>query len=1052
MKKIYLSFLFASFTLFLQAQEVKQTVDHLKADRATPLQADDIAPMNRALTPGVPSALRFPIGEEKTFEPLSALQRTEVIRNGLVYSLTEEGTPYFIKGTPNDLDVSLNLEEQYKQYFDIVAKDLYIQNPTSEFIQKNSVEDAQGRTHTRFEQYYQGVKVYGSEVILHAKEGKVDLFNGRCYPTPTIGSIIPTISENAAKQAVQTELGASEEVVVTEGFEHLKAGETFTTELVVYHTNGRMDNERLAWHITYIPNLADRFEVFVDAQTGDILRHYNNVCRFHYEHNSNENTKHTNCKHSHNENTTANTALVGAETAVATDLLGVSRTINVYQHNGTYFMIDAARAEMFNSAQSSFPNEPVGVVLTIDGLNNNGQSDDFQMAHITDGDNSWNNPGGVSAHFNGGSAYEYFKNVHNRVSINGSGGNITSIINVQDNNGPMDNAFWNGAAIFYGNGNTAFQPLARGLDVAGHEMSHGVIQSTANLEYEGESGALNESYADIFGAMIDRDDWKIGEDVVNTSAFPSGALRNMANPNQGGNSLSDPGYQPAHTNEQYTGSQDNGGVHINSGIPNKAYQLFATAVGKEKAEKIYYHALVNYLVRSSKFVDCRASIEQSATDLYGNNEKVAAQNAFTAVGIGSGGGTGGGANSGNSQNDYEPNPGQDYILCTDVSKSQLYLFRGDGTEEANPFSTVPPISRPSVTDDGTAVVYISQDKRMQLITIDWDAGSYQQTTLNDDPIWRNVSVSKDGSRVAALTDDNDNRIYIYDFTLGAGQFFTLYNPTYTSGVNTGDVLYADELEWDFSGNWLMYDAYNKIQGTTGNDVKWWDIGFIRVFNHNAGQYSDGNIQKLFSGLPENVSIGNPTFSKNSDYIIAFDYIDQYQEEYSLRGANIESGNVGTIFNNGQLSYPNYSIDDTQIVFNAETSSNIDVLAFVPLASNKISSSGGNASVFVENGYWGIWFAQGSRALENENLAIAKNIQVIPNPFEQELRVSLDLLEGSKVRFELTDIAGRKIGVQQKLGQTGAQTFDLDFGNVPAGSYFLSIYAGGNVSTIKVVKL
>jgi Zn-dependent metalloprotease len=94
------------------------------------------------------------------------------------------------------------------------------------------------------------------------------------------------------------------------------------------------------------------------------------------------------------------------------------------------------------------------------------------------------------------------------------------LINVADDDGSsMGNAFWNGQAMFYGNGDGAFQPLARGLDVAGHEMSHGVIQSTANLEYQGESGALNESFADVFGVLIDRDDWKIGEDVVKASSI-----------------------------------------------------------------------------------------------------------------------------------------------------------------------------------------------------------------------------------------------------------------------------------------------------------------------------------------------------------------------------------------------------------------------------------------------------------------------------------------------------------------------------------------------------
>ena len=149
----------------------------------------------------------------------------------------------------------------------------------------------------------------------------------------------------------------------------------------------------------------------------------------------------------------------------------------------------------------------------------------------------------------------------------------------------MGNAFWNGQAIFYGNGDAAFGALAKGLDVAGHEMSHGVIQSTANMEYQGESGALNESFADVFGAMIDRDNWLIGEDIVKKSAFPSGALRNMSDPHNGARTNDfNSGWQPRHYDERYKGTEDNGGVHINSGIPNYAFYKFATSVGKDKAE------------------------------------------------------------------------------------------------------------------------------------------------------------------------------------------------------------------------------------------------------------------------------------------------------------------------------------------------------------------------------------------------------------------------------------------------------------------------------------
>lgn len=1057
MKKIYLLIFLLTLSLTGFAQ-VKPGIESLKSDRTQPLQAEDISPMNvTTLHPGVPPAdMRFPVGAERNFRPLFPLQTTPNTYNGLTFVRTpDSGLPYFIKGTPDNLDKSASLTEQRRQYLQIVADEMRCNNPAQEFIEKSTDTDRLGITHTRFEQYYNGVKVYGSEIILHAKNGSVNLLNGRFFPTPALTDVTPAVSEAAAVQTVKTAVAAEAEAMqITPGFEFLLPAATVTTELVIYHPEGRIDNPRLTYHITYIPDLANRWEYFTDAETGEILHAYNNVCRFH---NPVKDAEKTSCNHHHTAKPTPTkqtetAAVMGAETAVAQDLLGASRLINVYETGGTYFMIDAARDEMFNAAQSNIPNEPVGVVWTIDANNNNVEGNSFDVSHVVDSDNNWNNPTGVSAHFNGGSAYEYFQDVHNRTSINGAGGNIVSIINVEDSGGPMDNAFWNGSAIFYGNGTSAFKPLARGLDVAGHEMSHGVIQATANMDYEFESGALNESFADIFGAMIDRDDWQIGEDVVEVSTFPSGALRDMADPNQGGSDLSFPGWQPAHTNEQYLGNQDNGGVHINSGIPNKAYQLFATAIGKDKAEEIFYYALTNYLVRSSQFIDCRASVEQAAADLYGTAEVQAAQNAFNAVGIGTGGGTGGGANGGNSQDDFEANPGQDYIVFQNINQTELRLYRPDGTETADPFTTVAPISKPSVTDDGTAVVYVSEDKRLQLIIIDWAEGFYEQSVLNDDPIWRNIAVARDGTRVAALTDDFDDRVYIYDFTLEVGEFYTLYNPTYTQGVETGDVNYADVLEWDFTGNWVLYDAFNSIPGNFGDDIEYWDIGFVNVFNHDALQFGSGEVEKLFTGLPENVSIGNPTFAKNSDYIIAFDYIDEFSGDYELRAANIQTGDVGTVFSNFKLSYPNYSPSDENMVFNAGTQSGTDVLAFVPLADNKIEA-GGDAFVFIEDGQQAVWFAEGFRDFTDvNNLPITeKGINVSPNPFNGILQVELELTAAAKLDFILTDITGRTVKQQTQNRSAGHQVYSLSFGDIPAGAYFLQIISESGNSVIKVVK-
>ncbi|MDP5140215.1 MAG: M4 family metallopeptidase, partial [Spirosomaceae bacterium] len=289
-------------------------------------------------------------------------------------------------------------------------------------------------------------------------------------------------------------------------------------------------------------------------------------------------------------------------------------------------------------------------------------------------------------------------------SLNGNGGNIVSVINISDEDGTgLDNAYWNGEFMGYGNGNQAFKPLAGSLDVAGHEMTHGVIENTAKLEYRNQSGALNESFADIFGVLIDRDDWTLGEDVVKPGAFPSGALRSLQDPNQGGNSLRDRGFQPKNMSQyaflKDTPAEDNGGVHINSGIPNHAFYLFASnnAVGLARAEKVYYQVITNYLTRTSKFLDLRLAVIDASKNLYGDAVANAARQAFDQVGIVE-------STTSQPQPDKTPqipvNPGAESLVIYDPVEQTLYA----GVFGQNNYLPIAVnfgcLAKPSVTADG----------------------------------------------------------------------------------------------------------------------------------------------------------------------------------------------------------------------------------------------------------------------------------------------------------------------------------------------------------------
>lgn len=980
------------------------------------------------IMPGIAPAIA-PLPQTRDFRSLPALPKPVKGQPGLRAWLSDNGTAYQIEGEVENTE-GKSPDAFLADYFTALQPVLGLEEPLEELALNHMEVESNGFMHYRYRQVWKGVPVYGAEAAVHQNPKGIYLFNGRYFPSPEIEDVTPVWSKESVHQVVLQHAGQIEHITDLSAFDpRLTGGQQIASELVIYHIGRNPEMERLAWHVTVMPNLTARYSYFIDAHTGEVLFYHSELCKI--------------SGHRHGAGTASPPPPDGPYTATATDLHGQTRTINTYCKSNTFFLIDASQT-MYNNAQSSMPDDPVGTIWTLDAQNTSPQNANFALAHVTSGTNSWNSPRAVSAHYHAEKAFDYYKSTFNRESINGQGGNIISLINVvESNNAQMDNAFWNGYAMFYGNGNQAFvAPLCKALDVTGHELSHGVVQHTANLEYQEESGALNESFADVFGAMIDRDDWKMGEDVVNTSVFPSGALRDMANPHNGGNSLSDAGWQPAHYSERYTGNEDNGGVHINSGIPNKAFQLFATSVGKDKAEQVYYRALTTYLLKSSVFIDCRNAVIQAATDLYGTAEVNAAKSAFDAVGIGAGSGT-------DPTNDIGTNPGDDFILMSDADFAALYIFTPEGQEVANPLTDLAPLSRPSITDDGSAIVYIAQDNTMRAIIIDWTSGNVDEFEVQGDPIWRTVAISKDGSRLAALTTDNDNLLWIYDYGLAQWADYELYNPTTgQGGPTTGDVLYADVIEWDFTGQWVMYDAFNRLSGTGANDIEYWDVGFIQVWNGN--NFADGYTEKLFAGLSEGISIGNPTFSKNSDYIVAFDYLDEYWNEYYLLAANIQTGEVGTIFQNQDLSWPNFSINDNRMVFDAYDTGGTPVLAFINLASDKISPSG-NASIFIEQGRWGVWFANGERPLHTADVTAAHDIHLFPNPFVDQLNISFRSDQGGETLLQVFDMTGRVVHTESFHAEQGENHHQWSMAARPAGAYLVRLSFPDGQAALKVMK-
>lgn len=888
---------------------------------------------------------------------------------------SEAGLPVFIesKGTEatKKSTKSQSVETIGMNYLMDIKGLLRVNDPSEEFQSISKKVDDLGQTHMKMQQVYKGVKVYGSEVIVHLdKKRQVQAFNGRSQPTPQLKSVTPKVSFQQALTSIENDLGKvlPSNITAKAGLNSLLTPSESEEELIIYAIDGQ---DVLARHITVFPSVMDRWEYYIDANTGKVIDKYYHTCTFHYD-----DTKEHNLSY--------NAALPPTNTSGA-DLNGVNRQLNTWSNGTQNFLIDTSKP-MFNSGQSQLPDNPVGGILTLD-LRNNAPGENVDVFHVTSTGTTWNNANGVSAHYNADVSYEYFRTTFNRNSINGQGGSVISFINVSDDEGrDLDNAFWNGKAMFYGNGRVAFGPFAGSLDVGGHEMSHGVIQNTANLEYRNQSGAINESFADIFGVMIDRDDWKLAEDIV-TNVFPSGAMRDMQNPNNGGSRDGDIGWQPKDMTEFVVTTRDNGGVHVNSGIPNRAYYLLATSTSKDIAEQIYYRALDNYLTVRSQFIDLRLAVIKSATDIHGagSAEVQAAESAFNTVGITDGTGT-------DTDNDIPTAAGDDFILSLDIRDTDpntLYISDTNG-ENFAPLTTTRVLRKPSVADDGSFAIYVTEDNTVNAVTL--NAGNPEESVISSEQVWAQVALSKDGTKLAAIRSSQENIIYISDLVSNETQAFELYNPTSADGVVTGEVLYPDALEWDYSGQFLIYDALNRIGNNSGTDIDYWDVGALKVWNNQSNSFGDGSIQKLFTNLPEGVSIGNPSFSKTSGNILAFDVFNSANDTYEVIAANIETGDVKTVYENNKLGFPNYSKTDDKLIFDSNNAGDEDILS-INMAADKISPSG-NPSELIPNGKWGIWYTVGERSTLSSEKEITDFRFNVVNPS------AIGMINGSQITVDL----------------------------------------------------
>jgi len=494
---------------------------------------------------------------------------------------------------------------------DIWLKKILKIDERSALTEMNVLRDKLGMTHYKYQQYVNAIPVEGGVYILHTKDNYILSANGNYYSSINIGTSPSITAETAiqkAKEAVPSEQYMWEVEGADKALQALLKDENAhyypqpTLCIIAEKSSTANPTYHLVWKMDiYSSKPVARYWVYIDAQTGSVLQKEKRI-------------------HTTDVPGTATTAFSGV------------RPIVCDQNGSTYRLREAGRGngiETFNMNNGTNYNSVTDFTSTSTNFNSS----------VPAGDKY-----GRDAHWGAEMTYDYYNNVHSRNSIDGAGFNLWSYVHYDVG---YENAFWDGQRMTYGDGDTYFTSPLTALEITGHEISHGLTSYTANLDYQDESGALNESFSDIFGVTIDNwargttgaNLWLIGEDTH------AGGIRSMSNPNAFG----DP--DTYHGTNYYTGTNDNGGVHTNSNVQNFWYYLLSTGgsgtndignsysvtgIGMSSAADIAFRNLTVYLTNTSDYSDSRFYSILSAIDFFGgcSQEVASTTNAWYAVGVG----------------------------------------------------------------------------------------------------------------------------------------------------------------------------------------------------------------------------------------------------------------------------------------------------------------------------------------------------------------------------------------------------------------------------------
>jgi Zn-dependent metalloprotease len=913
--------------------------------------------------------------------------------------------PSFITGfqpqsTTNKANCKLQKSDITNSYLDENRILLRLVNPKDELKLTNSTTDKEGLTHIKYEQYFENIPIWGKELYVHLdSKDNIYLINGKTVPTfENFTTNTNILSESKIVEISSSDLSKTchiEEIPAQ--FKELMHYSAPTLQKYIWCDN-KEHKPYLVYFVNIRPNIRDNWYYFIDAVTGNVLEKYNA------------------------------TNFDGPVTGTGTDLNGVKRNLNAYLDKGTYYLLDHTKT-MFDNSD---PNNVKGEIFILNNKNTD-LTNTSQPTIFTSSTTTFSDPASVSMHYSLGLVYDYYKNTHNRNSLDDKGMSIYAILHVTDQGQSFDNAYWNGAFAVFGDGGQACKPWPGALDFIGHELTHGVVTFTVPLEYKFQSGALNEAFADWGGTMVDRKNWILGEDIARLSFFPSGCVRDMQNPHNQG-TKGDNVWLPANMNEfmNLTIDQDNGGVHYNCGIINKATYLIGNQLGKDKLEKIYYRVLFNkYITTQAQFIDMRLACVKSAGELYGASsaEVNAVKSAFDQVGITDGQGT-------TPDKDLNPVNGSDYIAMVYAGDHKLYVGKGtvsnpqtDVVQESNSEIFIGNNGVITVTDNGSAIIFIDSENNIRVIS----AQTSGETLVDNSGIWNSLSISPDSRYLAATTTLEEPKIYIFDLQNSNYKAYDLYIPNTSDVSATSTPLYPSTVDWNADGSMLIYDAVNDRFDINGNEDYYYDINLLDP--------ASGVITRILPQMSAGIHTGSPSFSQVSPYCIAFEMYDANKQISSIYAANLFTGKTGLIIstdaNTQVVSSPVYSPNDKALAFQVVNTIQYAIYK-ISLASDKINPSGQSSSYLTNVGI-PKWFAIGERPISVADDFISNDLIISPNPAGDYITISVGAINPTLKRGVDDVYIYNTLG--EKVISVGAENIlpvQINISALPKGMYFVKV--------------